>query len=173
MPDLIIEGPDGSGKSTMAEFLSSAIGLSYRPSSEGPPPNLFKLINRIEQQIKAEEQILDRCSIVSELVYGQALRNKSLIEKGWLYHLPCPILYCRPSLETLLSFKLRTKPHKELAHVKQVTKNLRTIVELYDEIMEDIKELDIVPVLTYNRDTTEMEEIIPCVESILLTEKKP
>lgn len=70
---VILEGPDGCGKSTLAEFLSQHLMLPVKVA--GPPPkNVFQEIRNTTEQIYWLKKgcILDRCTPVSQAVY----RNK-------------------------------------------------------------------------------------------------
>lgn len=73
---IIIEGPDGTGKTTLAKALCEGAGYAYR--HEGPPPagvtayqHYAGILDRLEQPT-----LLDRFHL-GELVYGPLLRGKS------------------------------------------------------------------------------------------------
>lgn len=72
---VIVEGPDGAGKTTLARALSQHYGLSYQ--HEGPPPNDVDLLGYYSQKldrVRGKNVIFDRFAM-GQLVYGPMLRN--------------------------------------------------------------------------------------------------
>jgi adenylate kinase family enzyme len=148
---VIIEGPDGSGKTTLAQSLSESLGMRVLHAG-GPPKDAVELLKRVRAQKGSRGDILDRCGLISEFVYGTVLRGKPFLTKaqvltylnrdfsGWI------IIYCRPSRGTLRRYyeeKIRVesekKLHKDAGHVERVVDRWPNIVSEYDLLMDDIQ----------------------------------
>lgn len=154
MNGLIFEGPDGAGKSYTAREVSRAVGLPIYHGG-GPPKSDKELWERAENVFKAKGVIFDRVPIISDQIYGPILRNKeSVFCITHLNLLPFPVIYCRPSIETIHNVFLETKEHKSRGHINQVVKKRIEIIEAYDRIMERI------PHIKYNRDKESVESLI-------------
>ncbi|MGW3952895.1 hypothetical protein ACWEKM_18670 [Streptomyces sp. NPDC004752] len=99
---LVLEGPDGVGKSTLAERLSAQHG--FRVIHSPRTPDHLDLATRYREILDGVDRILfDRC-FISELVYGPLHRGRSRItwsealdlaesvidRKGLFIHLTAP-----------------------------------------------------------------------------------
>lgn len=85
---LILEGPDGSGKTTLATRLHATTG--YPMYHRSKPENEEDKANMMEQ-LKADLKkyknvIVDRCWY-SEIVYGNVMRDGSVIDYPEMYDL--------------------------------------------------------------------------------------
>lgn len=83
---IILEGPDGSGKTTLAEQLHRQTGfMKLRRSQE--TDKVADLFKEYEQALKAGKNcIMDR-SWYSEMVYGPVMREGSAISYPQMYEL--------------------------------------------------------------------------------------
>jgi len=72
--NVIIEGPDGAGKTT---FAKSIVGKAYR--HEGPPPKYLDLIGYYRRLVDSSKNTIFDRHALSELVYGPLLRGSSRI----------------------------------------------------------------------------------------------
>lgn len=70
----IIEGPDGTGKTTLAKRLEDEQELTYR--HEGPPPTNETIFHYYDEMAMADDIVLDRWAL-GEPVYGPLLRDGS------------------------------------------------------------------------------------------------
>ena len=169
MPGVIFEGPDGGGKSTMAEAFASAMGLSIMHMG-GPPETELEMLDRVRRQITASKYpiIFDRTPLLSELVYGKILRGKSVINPQWIrnLHVFDLLVYCRPSNQTILNHEHIVKPHKVRGHVDAVKERLDLICAYYDKLINEILIEEVIPVVILNRDMSGIEEGVKCVELI-------
>lgn len=106
----IIEGPDGAGKTTYAEFLSSVTGFPVRhfsnPKSEQEKAKMFDMY--VEALEKNDNVIFDR-SWISDMVYGPVLRGGATItpdQANMLGNMLAgkggKVIYCTSDLRTLL-----------------------------------------------------------------------
>jgi len=120
---VILEGPDGAGKTTLAEFLRQR-GYAYR--HEGPPPgdggSLLDYYTRRLLEAEAPT-VFDRLH-VGEVVYGPLLRGQSrltALELTLLHRvvssLGAQMVLCMPSWETCLA---NTNNRKELLSFGQL-----------------------------------------------------
>lgn len=84
MSQIIVEGPDGSGKTTFLREMSSLVGKEIRQrdyvdSITGPVPDLFLWVKRDIQmwgQPGSREYIWDRHPMISEYIYGPHVRGR-------------------------------------------------------------------------------------------------
>lgn len=106
---LIVEGPDGGGKTTLVESLCSRLELEVRPrsstSDHGPVGELGDWIDR-DFTTNTHVGIYDRHPLISETIYGPLIRasQSDLLSMGPvedLFHMlysttPLLIIYCLP-----------------------------------------------------------------------------
>lgn len=86
---IILEGPDGGGKTTLLGKLQARFDLPQRPrfaDSSGPYPDLYNRIYDDLHEIslpRTKCQVYDRHSLISDYVYGPTLRGTVLPEFTW------------------------------------------------------------------------------------------
>lgn len=106
---IIIEGPDGSGKTTLAELLSKQTGypVVHRTQPKTEEEKAKMMDSYIELIKSGKNAILDR-AWYSEMVYGPVMRDTSVIGYPAMYDLEkmlakrgCIIIYCTDKPETL------------------------------------------------------------------------
>jgi thymidylate kinase len=106
---IILEGIDGSGKTTLAEQLSRQTGYPIihrsKPETEEDRQQMMKSYIDVCKQHK--NAIFDRCWY-SELAYGPVMRDKSVMTYPQMYELErllaksgAIIIYCTGSIATL------------------------------------------------------------------------
>ena len=105
----IIEGPDGSGKTTLAEKLSRQTGypVVHRSQPKSEEEKLRMLDEYVEAINTGRNVIFDRCWY-SEMAYGPVMRDKSIITYPEMYLLEeklakhgALIIYCTDNPKTL------------------------------------------------------------------------
>lgn len=147
---IILEGPDGSGKTTLANTLSKQTGyFVLHRSQPKTEEDKARMMDEYMQVIKAGKNcIMDR-SWYSEMVYGPVMRDASVINYPQMYALEKQlarvgglVIYCTGSLQTLWK--------RCLARGEDyiVDKDTYTKIYLgYQTLMEDVPHL--IPVVTY------------------------
>lgn len=109
MKHVVLEGPDGAGKTTLARAICSHFKMEYH--HEGPPPADGSLVDHYEHLLlhSAVPTVFDRLYL-GELVYGPLLRGASRLSHADVHRLTMvsfnsaiPIFVCLPPLETCLA----------------------------------------------------------------------
>lgn len=143
---IILEGPDGGGKSTLAQALSEALGVP-RHHSGGPPKNAQEIAQRHRRVLEALRDrkpiIFDRVPAVSDPIYGPIIRGATPITHDMVLELRdalvLPIIYCRPPISVLLRVQdgHEVKEHETEEHVRGVMQHQQKIIEAYDQVMDE------------------------------------
>lgn len=79
---IIVEGPDSAGKTTLAERLGHDLKKTVVHSG-GPPKSDQEMLYRVHTLIyrSGHDVIYDRCPIISDPIYAEALGRKSVITR--------------------------------------------------------------------------------------------
>lgn len=84
---IILEGPDGSGKTTLANKIKDQTGYTLLHRSHSTDANAKSLFDEYAQVLKSGKNcIMDR-SWYSEMVYGPVMRKVSAISYPQMYEL--------------------------------------------------------------------------------------
>jgi hypothetical protein len=142
---LIIEGPDGSGKTTLAIFLHTLTRLPVHHAG-GPPRDKQEFLDRVDYIKNNKGGIFDRFPPISEYVYG-GLRSNPLFSDSELLDLQRSvekwiIVYCRPPLLVIKGNALAQsaeRPHKNSNHLEMIKANILWIVEQYDAVFKHLE----------------------------------
>lgn len=79
---IVLEGPDGGGKTTLMNHLQDVFGLHvaarFASSDEGPKDNLDQLVikDMVNYWDGSEVRLYDRHPFISEFIYGPIIRGK-------------------------------------------------------------------------------------------------
>jgi thymidylate kinase len=166
---IIVEGPDGAGKTTLIRNLrEESKRYFWVASSSGPPKDLEEIRDVLRWVDKAAELqipvIFDRFPLISESVYGPVLRGKCLLdEMGDSEHISVTallrkinrVVYCRPSLEVIRKNVIEGTTPQLLG----VLENLKDIVERYDKLMDILEDEIQVYHYDYRIEATPIEEV--------------
>lgn len=133
MANIIIEGPDNSGKSTLAKALSMSTGrdIIYSGGREAFPGEINQ---RIRKFLKEKHRIFDRHPCVSQPIYVN-IHNKTPVEEKLLaqfYSSPLILIYCRPRPERGLNGHI-VKEYDKAHHIQQITENYEKLIFWYDQ----------------------------------------
>jgi hypothetical protein len=165
-PCVHVEGPEGSGKSRMANSLARRLGLDLRPT-QNPPATWSECEKRI--RIRIEPGIVcDRSSgLVSELVYGPILRGKTVCPEPVLWSIvretlhSVTYIYCRPPY---VSMAPTVREGEDPDHVKACREESENLVCRYDEVFTRITQMG-GRVIRYDWTSDQTnEEVARCVE---------
>ena len=138
---IIVEGPDGSGKSTLVRSLVSVLGL-HPHHTGGPIRSKGEMITRLAGVSQAVEShpagvILDRHPAISDEIYksvsGDPLAMNQDMLDGYLLDARPLIVFCGlESMSEMWRMIDRTnKPHKPPSHLDQVLRDYKKVVEGY------------------------------------------
>lgn len=84
--NIIVEGPDGSGKSTLVRHIAQHVPLTVQ-SGEGPPRSQDEIIERAWRYLKMDNTLFDRHPCISEPIYGMFRDPPSSIPQEYVDHL--------------------------------------------------------------------------------------
>jgi hypothetical protein len=128
---IIIEGPDASGKSTLAEYLASALDFKIQPS-EGRPKYSGEFRERLTRYSQMDDVIFDRHPVISQVVYGRARASTEDMPTGEdirdLYAKNPFIIYARASDLT----HHKVKAHDTPDHLDTIKVKSAFILDSYD-----------------------------------------
>lgn len=142
---IIVEGPDNSGKSTLAKELSELLG--YTVSHPGGSPKTIDAATACcaDQQSRLEHAeslklIMDRVTCISDLAYQDRNHDLyNLYQRQMIASNGVVLVYCRPPKRVIRSFKgTGIKPHKSAEEVKFARSNIKRIIDSYDSIMQHL-----------------------------------
>lgn len=147
---IIIEGPDGAGKSTLANKIKDQTGyMIMHRSQPKTEEDKKRMMDEYVQVIKAGKNcIFDRCWY-SEMVYGPVMRDASVISYPQMYELErllakngALIIHCTAPEQTLWRRCLR-RGEDYITERETFSK----ICNGFDTLMYDVPHY--IPVLTY------------------------
>ena len=146
---IIIEGPDGSGKTTLAEKLSKQTKwpIVHRSQPKTEEEKACMMQSYLEVIKQGKNCIFDRCWY-SEMAYGPTMRDESVISYPEMYHLEkalakhgAIIIYCTDKPDIL--WKRCQRRGEDYIKFKA---DFVDICEAYDDIMNAPH---LVPVVKY------------------------
>lgn len=104
--NIVVEGPDNSGKSTLVRYLATRLGLPV-DKGKGPPRSAQEWAERFnDMPPETADVIFDRHTAVSEPIYGPLMRGESFAHAyphliRQFYARRRLFVFCRPTEQTL------------------------------------------------------------------------
>lgn len=155
---IIIEGPDGAGKSTLAEKLANALDMNILKMTANGGQSVLEYL----QKLACDGVIIDRCW-VSEQIYSDLFKREPRIDNADAESLTelcgligVPIIVLLPPLHVIID--RLSERGDEYADV--VCPN---IVKIHKRYQEWAEEHDNAIVLEDNDPTTVMKEVLKCM----------
>ena len=154
-PNIVLEGPDFAGKSTLAEELALRFNDHKVYHTGGPVLNYAEYHNRVADMLHTARTgpiIFDRVPMVSGRIYGTVLENHdgNIPPSRWYdLQLFCPYIFilCHPNeinqvtLEDYLE-RQKGKAHKSLDYARRAFAYRYKLREDYMHIPETIRSLN-------------------------------
>jgi len=129
--NIVLEGPDNSGKSTLARQIANATGRQVF-SSEGPEKYPGELLERVERYSKLDGVIFDRHPFVSDIIYSR-YRDRSSSLAGpneELFYAEKPLfIYCDPLDRGFADHE--RKAHDSDDHLNMLTRHEHDLINDY------------------------------------------
>jgi hypothetical protein len=146
MSIVVVEGPDGAGKTTLIKNLRKTTDRYYVSLHNAGPPkdvlNVQCVTNWIERMAVARVPLVcDRISLISEPIYGEVLRKENILDgtyttddiKDFLLSNVDRIIYCRPPTSVIQQMIEKEK------QLEGVWANIVAITEKYDYTMKMVR----------------------------------
>lgn len=127
--NIIIEGPDNSGKSTLVKTIASRTGMTIQ-AGEGPEKYPGEIVERTRRYLKLQGRLFDRHPAISQNIYGRFREGATMIPDELLqefYSQGNLIIFC--SSVDVGAHEL--KDYDTPTHVKMVEDNKQAIEEAY------------------------------------------
>lgn len=139
---IFVEGPDGSGKSTLVQKLVYERN-TFGVHTGGPPRSEDDMIARVFNlmelcRVAPKPLVFDRCPPVCEMVYPVAFGRPMYLNQSvllWVIEQINPVIvYCRRGTEIMKADMVKAqKGHKPYEHLQKVLDRFPALVEAYDE----------------------------------------
>jgi adenylate kinase family enzyme len=140
---VIIEGPEGSGKTQLAQYLAEEVPSNYHHFG-GPPQNSEEHERHMNRSRALLEMnfIQDRSPWISDPIYTVLFGDERRINLWPAYTeglaaMNAKVIYCRPPRE-IISEKMfnESKSYKSPFYERIVRDNVGRLITLYDQFME-------------------------------------
>lgn len=148
---VIVEGPDGGGKTTLIKELSESLGVEVAPracsSETGPVKDLMgwttRFLNHHSRNLN-QFTLHDRFPLISEPIYGSLVRG--YLSKGFdtpwyseawqlFTQLKPIIIFCLPPLDVVIE----NVKKEDIAQMDGVTFNIRGLYWQYNTLMHRLR----------------------------------
>ncbi|QDH45124.1 guanylate kinase [Salmonella phage SE13] len=131
--NIIIEGPDNAGKSTLIEFLKSRTGRSVIHNTVDKNPESVMAKQTKENALEGN-CIYDRSAVISEYIYCLVLQRTPVVNIN-ISHVAdmCDnaiVIFCMPPVEKVLATTKDEMPG--------VVENLEALYNQYDNLIDEL-----------------------------------
>ena len=131
----VIEGPDNSGKTTLAQRLAKKLGGIYVKGEyvNQPEVEVIRLHAWLRESPGSRLIICDRHPVVSDPIYGTVVRKtQSMLSPGFCLGMSqyYNVVYCRPPRDNILNFGDREQ-------MEGVIRQANELVDAYDQWWKD------------------------------------
>lgn len=140
---LVVEGPDGAGKSTLIQCLNREFPWSSVMHTGGPKTaeECYSMLATTERISKEGFWIFDRVPQISERIYApldNRLAAPAPTLQASLLRLNPVVIYCRlKDVQQMFEFiSTEKKAHKPPEHLKKVKEGFPRLIRAYDTLME-------------------------------------
>ncbi len=164
---IVVEGFDGSGKTTLAKRLSDMLGwpVLHTGGPTADRTDVARCMLRSVQRAKTR-CIQDRITQISEAAYSMLVYpGKAGLALAGISKLPrVTMIYCRPRASILITSlnKHDDKEYDTTEHMKHVNENAAQIIATYDSVMSMVE--NYMPVVRYDRTRPDDDMIRKIVE---------
>lgn len=164
---IVIEGVDGSGKSTLFNELKSSLYDTWAISRNGRvriEDDLVGLLEWLWAAPSFQPILMDRHPLISEKVYGPILRNRDLTLnltedlKSRSYRRIHTIIYCCPPFKTIEENIMK------LRQMKGINENLKQLVFAYETEMVRFRYDNNMNVILYDYTKMDLNELLEQLE---------
>lgn len=141
---LILEGPDGAGKSTLGRILANIYDTNiYHPGGAPSPDTLNEISTQCIHKLK-QGFICDRVNQISEVVYGPVMNNRQLLLKDdavffleQMANMGIVTIYCRPKdIKNMADNQTEEAGRDTPENTAKLKQNHIKLVEGYDAIFD-------------------------------------
>lgn len=140
---IILEGPDGGGKTALYTKMVHSWGLRGAGHDGGPPTNAAEAWKRLALFSAKAPAIRDRTPAISDIIYSRVLNRPTMVSleeyMNWLWLLEPVVVYVRPPDATLLEIALEVRPHKTEEFVGKLAVHRQDIVDEYDRFFAELR----------------------------------
>lgn len=157
---IVIEGPDGAGKSTLANKLSKKSNKKVLHTG-GQSSTPGELLGRVKMIEANPDCIVDRFPYLSEIIYRQhplIIDHKILLSKweDFKKNNNVFLIYCRTDLKTMSeNISHEKKAHKSAEYLEEIKQRHPNIVDRYDQLFRTI---------SFNFKYNWQKDNLPCVD---------
>lgn len=130
--NIILEGPDNAGKTTLALALSKETGIPLK-EKEGKPSTWPDMLQKLQDYEKLDHMIIDRHPIISQSVYGMTVRDDPPIPESFLerfFQRDDLIIYCRCIADELTDHE--ASPTDTPEHLVAIEERYQEVLNCYD-----------------------------------------
>ncbi len=140
---IILEGPDNSGKSTLAQAIVNAYGWPIMHAGKGGTPDDWHERALKDIDMAQRKVVMDRSFIISDTIYGPICRGERLFDpRPWMRKMQAVdslddtfvLVFCDAPDSVLADMSTHiVKPHDTQQHLDSVQRNKTALAYAYRE----------------------------------------